>query len=579
MNAFLSKISQLDSVRDVILLSLQGELLFCRQAGVSVAIDREVALWNAIIGNLSRPASADLVFSKGRYYLYATDIGYLIIGMANDKSLKKIRVACVNVQEKLVDPAVCKKVLLRMLSDGAEINKPHIINALVPLADEEVANVLLPVLQQRDTFHPDIKEKLLLSLCWALGGSATYDAVAPLKKVLKAYTSTTSPAGREIEAAARLAIQQLESIQSGKAKAPVGETSLKAPPSAKENPTQSGHIENSSEESGLEEQQIQELLGRGQKREAITLVMQLITGNAKAKRFEKAEHLRDWLMQIDSMALTESIRAAEIIEEEKRASISTEYFETWKELLNTLSAEESSSLYHAMTPRNYSEGEMVVKRGEFLPALFFINSGHVQMYADSQGREVSLKNYGQGEIMGGDTFFDASVWTVNAVSKGAFISLLTLQRLKSQKDNCPALYGKLQDFCMRYISPGDLFRKTNRTRRNFERKKVSGRVTIDLLDQHGNETGLGGKGELLDISKGGVALSLRFSKKKSAAALLGQKIRVNIRPDASLEPIMCVGQVMTVRCHDFIGNDYSLHIQFESELSNAEIQRIAGKGR
>ena len=106
-----------------------------------------------------------------------------------------------------------------------------------------------------------------------------------------------------------------------------------------------------------------------------------------------------------------------------------------------------------------------------------------------------------------------------------------------------------------------------------------GRVTIDLLDQHGQETGLTAKGELLDLSKGGVALSLRFSKKKNAAALLGQKIRVNIRPDASAAALLRIGKVMAVRCHDFIGNEYSLHVEFETELSPAEIQRVAGKGR
>ncbi len=576
MNTFLTKISQLDSIRDVMLLSLQGELLFRRQAEVSVAIDREVVLWNAIIGNLNRPVSADLVFSKGRYYLYATDIGYLIVGMTNDKSLKKIRAACANVQEKLIDSTVCKKVLLKMLSDAEDIHKPHIVNALVPLADAEVAGVLLPILQQRDTYHPDIKEKLLLSLCWALGGSASYDAVVPLNEILRIYTSVTGSAGMEIETAAKQAIRQLELTQPIKAKAVTAKTAGKARSTAKENPAQSGNIENLSEGSSSEEQQIKELLGRDQKRQAITRIMQLITVNAKAKQFQKAEQLRDWLMQIDSMALTESIRAAEIIEEEKRASVSSEYLATWKALLETLSPEECSSLYHAMTPKNYSDGERVVRRGEFLPALFFVNSGHVQMLADSQGREVPLKVFGPGEIMGGDTFFDASVWTVNAVSKGAFLSLLTLQRLQSQKDNCPALYSKLQDFCMRYISPGDLFRKTNRTRRNSERKKMAGRVTVDMLDQHGNNTGLGGKGELLDISKKGVALSLRFSKKKNAAALLGQKIRVNIRAGVSAAPRPCIGKVMAVRCHDFIGNDYSLHIQFETELSITEIEQFAG---
>jgi len=485
MNSFLSKIAQLDSIRGVILLSLQGEVLFCRQVGTSVLVDREIALWNAIINDLGRPPTAQFVFSKGHYYLHSTDVGYLIVGMTNEKSLKKIRVACENVREKLVDLTLRKRVLLKMLSESEEMTKPHLVNALNALADTPVAR-------------------------------------AP---------------SRSVEV---------------------------APPAEGGSP---------------EEQQVKELLDKGQKRQAVALVMQLITSNAKAKCFHKAEQLRDWLMQIDSMALVESIRAAEIIEQEKSASISDEYLLIWKKLVNTLSPEEYGSLYHAMTQKEYADGEMVVNQGEFHATLFFVNSGSVQIRAVSQGREVPLKVIRPGEIFGSDTFFDVSVWTVNAVSKGASLSLLTWESLHSQKESCPALHAKLRDFCTRFIMPSNHFSTSSRTRRHFERKKVDGRVTINLLDQDGQETGLVAKGELLDISMGGVALSLRFSKKKSAAALFGKKIRVNIRPAAAPITVLCIGKVMAVRCHDFIGNDYSLHVEFDNELSSAEIQQVVGKGR
>ncbi len=529
---------------------------------------REGALWNAIICDIGRPQAADLVFNKGRYYLHATNLGFLIVGMTNDKSLKKIRIACANVQEKLADPTVCKRVLLKMLSEGEDMMKPHLVNALTSFADAEVAHALLPLLQQGEKFPEDVQEKLLLSLCKVLGHCATSEAIPPLKKLLETYSAITTKTGKDLETAARQAIQHLESIQPGKVR-----------PITKENPTSSDTLENLSAGSSPEEQQIKELLGRGNKRQAIALIMQQITGHAKKKDFQRAEQLRDWLMQIDSMALTESIRAAEIIEEEKSASISNEYLSIWKELQSVLSPDEFASLYHATTQRNYADGEMVVKQGEFLPTLFFVNSGRVQINAVSQGREVPLTVLGPGEIMGRDTFFDASVWTVNAVSRGAFLSLLTWQRLQSQNENCPALPSKLQNFCLRFASLSNLFAKTSRTRRLSERKKVSGRVTIDMLDQHGNEMGLAAKGELMDISMGGVAFNLRFSKKENAAALLGQKIRVNFRPDASAAPLLRIGQVMAVRCHDFIGSDYSLHVEFESALSSAEIQLVAGKGR
>lgn len=132
MHTFLSKLSQLHAIQSVMLLSLQGELLYCRQAQASVMIDKSANLWKAIIGQLNRPQNADLLFSKGRYYLHSTEVGFLIVGMTHDRSLQKIRTACANVQEKLVEADVRKKVLLKMLSESEERLKPHFVNALIP---------------------------------------------------------------------------------------------------------------------------------------------------------------------------------------------------------------------------------------------------------------------------------------------------------------------------------------------------------------------------------------------------------------------------------------------------------------
>ncbi|EKD34078.1 MAG: hypothetical protein ACD_75C02479G0002, partial [uncultured bacterium] len=300
---------------------------------------------------------------------------------------------------------------------------------------------------------------------------------------------------------------------------------------------------------------------------------------ARENHFEQAERLRDRLIQLDSMSLREIIRAAEIIEEAKRASIGSAQLATWNDLAQALSAEEFASLYHAMTPKNYADGEMVARQGEFLSSLFFVNSGRVQLYAVSEGREVPLKIVGPGEIIGFGTFFEISVWTVNAKSMGAELKVLTREKLHRQKDAYPALQSKLMDYCARFQSSNALFSRTKRTRRQFERKKISGRAAIVLLDEQGNETGIGAKGDLLDISRGGLSFSLRFSKKKNAAALLGKKIRVNIRTDTSISSFSCDALVMAIRCHDYVGNDYSLHVEFQKELNKVEMQQVVGKAK
>jgi CRP-like cAMP-binding protein len=273
------------------------------------------------------------------------------------------------------------------------------------------------------------------------------------------------------------------------------------------------------------------------------------------------------------MALTEIIRAAEIIEEEKSAAISNDHLTTWQELALTLSSEEFTSLYHAMTTKSYATGEMIAKQGEFLSTLFFVNRGRVQLYAVSQGREVALKTLSPGEIMGAGTFFEVSVWTVNAKSMGAELSLLHHKNLQSLKETHPALESKLSEFCAKFESSNALFKDTRRTRRTSERKKLSGRTTIALLNKQGETSGVGAKGDLLDISKGGVSFCLHFSKKETASTFLGQAIRISIRSDISIPSLVRDGKVVAVRCHDFIGNEYSLHVRFDTPMNASEVQR------
>lgn len=292
------------------------------------------------------------------------------------------------------------------------------------------------------------------------------------------------------------------------------------------------------------------------------------------KQFNKAEKLREWIIQIDSMSLMEIIRAAEIIEEEKKAAISNDYLTTWKELAHTLSSEEFTALYHAMIQKNYTNGEMIAAQGELLSTLFFVDRGRVQLYAVSQGREIPLQTLTAGEIIGAGTFFEASVWTVNAISMGAEMSLLHHKKLQTLKEPHPALESKLIDFCTHFEFSNTLFNNTNRSRRVFDRKRISGRTTMALLDKEGKTTGVSAKGDLLDISKGGVSFCLHFSKKENASPFIGQAIRITIRTDISVPSLILDGVVVAVRCHDFIGNEYSLHVKFNKQITSTDIQQV-----
>jgi len=72
---------------------------------------------------------------------------------------------------------------------------------------------------------------------------------------------------------------------------------------------------------------------------------------------------------------------------------------------------------------------------------------------------------------------------------------------------------------------------------------------------------------------------LRFSKKQNAIALLGQGLRVTVRTDVSAVSVDRNGVVKAVQCHDYVGNDYTIHMEFGEVLSNAEVSQVIGQKR
>ncbi len=577
MSTLLNNISQLDSIQEVLLLSIRGELLFCYHQDSADVVDQKITNWNDVIASMERPVAAEFLYDEGCYYLRYTDVGYLIVGIGDDLNYEKVKKACVNVQTKLADSAIRKRALLEMLTDVDDLLKPQIIKELVPLADREVAMTLLSLLKNEADFHPDVKEKLLLFICQALGHCSSHKVVGSLKKFLQKYKAGKNVVNGEIEKAALISIRQLELDKHVEDKTSQNQTAGKVWESKGE---VTNSVPNKKEaqriETPPEERQINELLDSDRKGEAVSLIMRSIETAARQKQFEKAEKLRDWLIRIDSMSLMEIIHAAEIIEEEKSASISKEHLETWKDLVDILAPDEFSTLYHSMISKNYINGEMVVEQGTFLPTMFFVNSGSVRLSAVTEDKEVPLRVLGPGEIVEGGTFFEASVWTINAKSLGADVFLLPRNKMQTLKDNYPALESKLFDFCARFQSPNAIFQRTKSSRRRFERKKVSGRTAIVILDKTGRETGIGAKGDLFDLSKGGVSFCLRISQKKNAILLFGKKIRITIPAGIRKPALLRTGVIVAVRGHHLVSNEYSLHVDFDQQLSIIDLQQVNG---
>jgi len=569
MKAFLDKVSQLASVKEVVLLNPEGELLYLHPVDSGGDISRQIKQWQEIITSLNQPDSVDFMFEHGRYYLTRNAVGNLLIGMGSDEQLKIIKDGCTAVREKLKDNSIRKNVLLRMFSDSRKRLRPAHISMLQLVAGPEVVKALSPILENADRIHSGRGRNLIVAACQVLGHCRTTEALKALRKYLGTYE--TNAAHRDGVQAARIAVAQLELDKLDAS--PAQTQQLDFPVSAPVSKTTAPEFIAQSPE----DQKIKALVEQGSKAEAVALIMQSIRKCSAEKDFSEAERYRQMLIGTDSMALREIISAAEIIEEEKSSSLSDTIIATWDSLIEELSLEEFSALYFASEPENTRAHETIVEQGDFLSNLYFVNSGRVQLYTTKNGREVVYKTVEEGEIFGADCFFDISVWTVSARSLGASLSVLTWERLAALKQDYPAVQNNLLKYCDRFRGDHQFFQKPSTSRRKHERKRLDGRATMEVLDESGSKTGQVARGDLLDISQGGVAFVLRFHKKEYATDLLGRQVDVTIKPEHSANVIQRSGLVKAVRCHDFVGNDYSVHLQFDGTIDATDVSQAAAK--
>jgi len=309
---------------------------------------------------------------------------------------------------------------------------------------------------------------------------------------------------------------------------------------------------------------------------ACKLLFDLIVDYAKEKNFKKAEALHEKLYETDPMALTEIVRSEEIIEEEKSESVDREHLEIWTGLYALLSTSERNALYYSMKSKKFQAGEPIMEQGKLNSRLYFINKGEVKALYNQGGKENLIKLLGVGDIIGQEPFFSATVCTVSMVPLNSVkATYLEIDALKKWKKGVQALESKLYNYCLK----NDLVKKElegkNIERRSDKRVNLSGAVMFQLLDKAGKPLGKGYKGELSDLSAGGVSFIVKSSKKETVRMLLGRRLKISFKLPMRHNAYHNIEQLMTViAAQPQVFDDYSIHLKFDTKWAKRMIEEI-----
>ncbi len=323
------------------------------------------------------------------------------------------------------------------------------------------------------------------------------------------------------------------------------------------------------------EKRIETYLQEHNEEQALELLFDLIVKYTQTGNFKKAEALREKLFEIDSMALNEIVKSAEIIDTAKLAAMNPTHKETWSHLYKDLTTEETIALYYGMKTADFEAGQIIFQQGEMNTNLYLINSGQAKLFYYKDKHAILINTMGPGDLVGEDTFFTNSTCTTSLMAHSTVkLNLIEKAVLKKWQAEAPNLANKLQDYCTGLEPIKDMLEQKELERRAHQRYDISGSATIRILDNPDRKLL---KGDLADISTSGVSFIMNTSP-QAAEALLGCQLNLKFTllgsfPEISIDQ---VGRIVGVHAQMF--NEYYINVRWEQPLEAHLMTRIKSVG-
>ncbi len=296
-------------------------------------------------------------------------------------------------------------------------------------------------------------------------------------------------------------------------------------------------------------------------------------------RIAEADRLREKLLEVNPMALTEIIKSAEIIEKAKSANRDKDHLTLWDMFYSTLNEEEKNCFFYSLKKMVVPPKKIILSKGSFNNRLFFIDRGQISILYPKGDKHIMLAQLGQGNIIGEYTFATISLCSATAVS----ISEVHLMYLESAatddwEQKHPGLYDKLIDFCTKKGQVNEIIKRKKLEKRTSVRHSVEGRVAACLLTQEGKKTDTQFRGNMSDLSLTGTSFMIKCSKKATARALLARHLLLSFSIEKGGKKFVfsSVGRVVGVSFHLY--NDYTAHIHFIKPLQEEQIRKACFQG-
>ena len=450
--------------------------------------------------------------------------------------------------------------LLDILRDSQDLSEHDRISQIVSEIGPSASLFLAQQIEQGGPSH------YLCNLILLLGKVGTEDDLTILKTSLDHEDS-------EVQAAAESALEMIMEKGTKPAK-PTPSEKKEITPSTDKETIESKKTEPAEDDLTQQIKLVDQHVQQNDTKSAVKILFDLIVKYAKEKDFSKAELLREKLLEVDPMALTEIVKAGEIIEEEKSESIDQDHLAFWKKIYDTFNNEEANALYYAMKSDTCNADQTIISQGELNSKLYFIDEGQLKMVFHKEGEEFLIKELNPGDIVGDDSFFYMTVCTTSVITLSLVeFHFLEKESLKKWEEEFPALASKLTNYCLGFEKIHDLLEKKALDRRSQERVKIPVKMSIKSMDDSGVPMGKAITGTLADISEGGLSFYIKTSKERATSMFMGPKLNMQftLPTGESQHQIDQNGTVVGVHYHLY---DYSINVKLDKMLDEKIITEI-----
>ncbi len=307
-------------------------------------------------------------------------------------------------------------------------------------------------------------------------------------------------------------------------------------------------------------------------------VQKLVTAIKKsvaARDFVTAESLRQELMGLDTIALTEIIAMAELIEAVQSESLDKDHLALWQNLYETLSTEEANCFYYGLQEKKVAAGTVIARQGRLSDRLLFVEEGKLAAVFRKSEKNNLVLQLGKGGFVGGDTFFEMSVCTSSLLAQSdVTLKILEKSALPAMMERCPGLYSKLESYSNEFGQYAEAYERKRQELSRFERLSVHGQVSASILNQAMKQTGKQFKASVADVSRGGACFFIKASRKEAARTLLARPLQMLFAIKGEKYPVEFVARGRVVKVKFQLETDYSVHVQFSKTLTQDKIEML-----